>query len=76
MLNICKRRRRRSVPADRVELERSTDIFFADSNMEGSLGIAADESCMTDGKSFRASTAKFDSSGQILPLRADLQIPG
>jgi len=77
MLKICKRRRRRapSTP-NRRELERTTDIYFADSDMAENAGIAGDESCMTDGKSFRGTTAKFDNMGRIIPLREDLQISG
>ena len=58
----------------RKELERTTDIFFADSDMGD---LAEDESCMmTDGKKFVGTTGKFDANGGIVPLREDLQIKG
>jgi len=77
MLRICKKRRHRIIASpSRRELERTTDIYFADSAMSETAGIAGDESCMTDGKNFRGTTAKFDQTGRMIPLREDLQIQG
>jgi hypothetical protein len=76
MFLLCKRRRRRrSSPIQwtREELERSTDIYFADSEMSDYLTATGDEACMTEGDKFIGTTAKFVTDWTILPLRPDLR---
>lgn len=75
MLNICRRRSRRrsNIRLSRKELERTTDIFFADSQMAENNG---NEACMTENGVFVGTTAGFDDSWAIVPLRPDLRPAG
>lgn len=75
MFTLCKRRRRRRSENSwtRKELERTTDIYFVDSEMSDYLTEAGDEACMTEGDKFIGTTAKFTTDGAIIPLRPDLR---
>ena len=77
MFRVCTRKSRRSskVPT-RKELERITDIFFADnSDMSDICQGNDDEKCMMDNDTgkFVATTAKFDGDWEIIDLRRELR---
>ena len=77
MFAFCRRRGTYSSPRilpSRTELERTTDIFFADSEMEDHGYPEVDtEACMTENDQFVGTTAKFDDDGKIVSLRSDLR---
>ena len=77
MFKICKRRKRGRLSATlltRKELEQTTDIFFADSDMNDLIAYHGNEACiMTENDKFVGTTAKFSADGTIVSLRPDLR---
>jgi hypothetical protein len=53
--------------------ERNTDLYFTDVVMANNSSFQGSEACLIEAGKFVGTTAKFDASWNVVPLRPDLR---